>query len=264
MSALQTQIKGGQEEQGLSQSEIIQLRKMKQSIMTAGNNFECCCKLRPGFSKDCKFKETIGAEFEDDSGPKNIPRNVKKGKLFLYLQLKLLTESDIWQLFFPPDLISTWTEKTNEWFRLHNIRTSRGKILLLMFLDFIKGKSPLAASHQRWLSASFLIITTQDMLNYLALEYATAFVAMKNLRWYWKTKNNCDGLLGNSFFKNTMSVNKFLIIRQGFQADINEFMNHYSAVARKYYNPAISISIDDDLDKCESRTDERIHLSRKA
>jgi hypothetical protein len=118
------------------------------------------------------------------------------------------------------------------------------------------GKSPTSASHTRWLKATIFSITNQDMLNYLALEYATSLVDMKELRWYWKTKDTCSNLLGNDFFKNTMSMNKFLIIRRGFQADFKGFMEHYNRISQQYYEPALRVSFDDDLDKCESKSSE--------
>lgn len=90
-------------------------------------------------------------------------------------------------------------------------------------------------------------------------------VKVKHLRWYWRREENSnEGLLGNRFFKETMSWNKFSMIRRGFQTNLDEFIAHYHKVSKKYYSPSLLISVDDDLDKCETKSSEVVHIERKA
>ena len=106
-------------------------------------------------------------------------------------------------------------------------------------------------------------INKQDIINFWCLEFATSLVKMKRYRWYWSTENTYNGLLGNNFFKRTMSYSKFQLLRRAFQADICEFREHFNSVNKQYWSCGNYICIDDDLDKCESRTKERLHKPRK-
>ena len=54
-----------------------------------------------------------------------------------------------------------------------------------------------------------------------------------------------------------------MVIKRGFQDDITEFMKHYHLVSTKYYIPTLNISFNDDLDKCENRNEEKVHLEKK-
>lgn len=103
-----------------------------------------------------------------------------------------------------------------------------------------------------------------EMLSYLGLEYATALVKEKRLKWYWNSNGELVDLFGNTFFKTTMSANLFFLIRRGFQDDLKKLMQHYNLISRKYWNPSDIICFDDDLEKCEARTKERMHIPRKA
>ena len=42
------------------------------------------------------------------------------------------------------------------------------------------------------------------------------------------------------------------------------YKNHYNSVNQKYWKLETAVCIDDDLDKCESRSREKTHISRKA
>jgi hypothetical protein len=124
------------------------------------------------------------------------------------------------------------------------------EVYIISNISFVVGK--------HFQKASLFTIDSTDMLNYIVLEYATALVNMKRLRWYWSTKNTYNGLLGSEFFKQTMSLGKFLLIRRHFQADLDQFMEHYHNVSAKYYTPSGYICMDDDLEKCECKSSETI------
>ena len=171
-----------------------------------------------GFSFNKEFTEKLpfsSNEFFNGS-PKKIPNSVK-------------SEFNMWNLYFPHSIIQNWVKETNKWLKDHNIKKRRGNS-----------------------NSEIISIDPQDMINYWMLEFATAMVYMKKLRWYWRVNNTEEQLLGNNFFKNVMSVDKFLMIRRSFQCNINDFMVHYNRTSQKYWNLGESICIDDDLDKIKA------------
>ena len=122
----------------------------------------------------------------------------------------------------------------------------------------------MSKNHKKYENSGFVQITPIEMLHYLGLDYATAMVKVKRLRWYWRVEKPLSSLIGNDYFKNTMSGSLFCNIRRGFQENLEEFMAHYNNVSKKYWNLAERVCFDDDLEKCESKSSEKMYISRKA
>ena len=55
-----------------------------------------------------------------DGEPANIPSTV-------------ITELDMWKLYFPPSLIEDWTRKTNLWLIAKDVRSTRGNFISIYF-----------------------------------------------------------------------------------------------------------------------------------
>ncbi len=108
------------------------------------------------------------------------------------------SEFKMWNLYFPNELLDKWVDGTNLWFKKRCIKCSRSNNLNI-YLKFL-GKTENSRDY---------VITRQDLLNYWGIEFATAIIDYKVLRWYWRTEETFSGLLGNEFFKRTMSCLKF-------------------------------------------------------
>ena len=120
-----------------------------------------------GFQLGTVFEELPPVfPFEENPGPINIPDGIED-------------EFDMWQLYFPPELIQSWTVSTNKWFQDNNIRLFRGN--LLQHFNFL-AKSPLSKHHKRYQNSAVLQIEPVDMLRYLGLEYASSMIFAKHIR----------------------------------------------------------------------------------
>ena len=173
----------------------------------------------------------IAEEFPEDyvPGPKNIPTTN-------------VTPVDIWKLFFSEEIISHFVEKTNNWLRENNVTKCRGK---------------------KKQEEKLVQITTENILNYFALRYASVAVAYKHIKMAWKTTNTNENLFGNRFFQETMGVDMFLLIGRALQANLSFLVDKFNETSKKYWNMYPNISADDDLDRSSSQG-EKIHNIKKA
>ena len=87
--------------------------------------------------------------------------------------------------------------------------------------------------------------------------YITCRYERVSLVLEYNKKKFCDGLFDNEFFKNTMSYSRFQIIRHAFQANVSKFITYFNVTNKKYWKLGNYICINDDLNKCESKTDEK-------
>ncbi len=89
-------------------------------------------------------------------------------------------------------------------------------------------------------------IDQTDIWNFFSLYMALALVNYARIADAWVTDSD---LLGNEFFRSTMSRNKFFTIHRCLQADIDTLTNSFNHSSACYWNLGSRIGIDDQLDK---------------
>lgn len=106
---------------------------------------------------------------------------------------------------------------------------------------------------------------SQELINFLCLFFARGVVNLHQLKAYWATASHTfSGLLGNDFFKTTMSLRRYTILDRFLWVRSRWMTEEFNKLSEEFWTPGKRLALDDNVELWKGKYGQHKVIARKA